>query len=310
MRQSNTTTLARPALPPALPLGRAARRLAVLTFQDVTDRQAFAAQVERLQRTAAPVSLDDVERALSGGAPLPPHAVLLTFERGHRSAATEALPVLAARRVPGVAFVVPGLVDTDRPYWWQEARFLVEQGGRARGLSGRTPGDVVAALSALPDPDRRRSLEELRVTARRPAPGTPQLTAADLLALRDGGVELGNHTLSHARLDTCDGYVVREEVAGGHERLTRLTGEQPRTFAYPDAVFDERVAPPPRGLAYRSAFVSDGTLFDLRGAGGGQPDPLRISRLKVTPGTSRGMFDGVLSGWTPTARRLRGAVAI
>ena len=290
--------------------GRAARRLAVLTFREVTDPAVFRAQLDRLQRTARPVSLRAVEAALRGGAPLPPHAVLVSFELGHRTAATVALPELTAGRVPAVAFVVAGLVDTEQPYWWQEAEYLVAQGGRARGLSARPPGGVAAALAALPDPDRRRTLEELRVTAGRQAPGTPQLTSADLLALRGAGVELGNHSLGHARLDSCDDYVVREEVQGGHHRLARLIGEEPRAFAYPDGVFDARVEPLLRGLGYSSAFLSDGALFDLRGVGGGQPDPLRISRLHVNAGTSRGLFDGVLAGWNPTARRLRGAVAV
>jgi len=290
--------------------GRSARRLAVLTFRDLTDPAVFRAQLDRLRRTSRPVSLAEVEAALRGGAPLPPHAVLVSFELGHRTAATVALPELAGGRIPAVAFVVAGLVDTEHPYWWQEAEFLVEQGGRARGLSARTPGGVVAALAALPDPDRRRGLEELRVTASRQAPGAPQLTSADLLALRGAGVDLGNHSLGHARLDSCDDYALREEVQGGHHRLTRLTGEEPRAFAYPDGVFDGRAEPLLRGLGYSSAFLSDGALFDLRGAAGGHPDPLRISRLHVNAGTSRGLFDGVLAGWNPTARRLRGAVPV
>ena len=340
MRQPNITTLPRPERQPgqafdepgrrapaaALPRGRGARRLAVLTFHDVDDQAGFRAQLDRLRRTANPVSLAEVEAAVRGGAPLPQHAVLVSFELGHRSAATTALPALAACGVPAVAFVVAGLVDTEQPYWWHEAEYLIEQGGWARGLSARAPGGgggagrglpgrgragaVAAALSALPDPDRRRSLEELRVTARRQAPGVPQLTSADLLELRDAGVELGNHSLGHARLDSCDDYVLREEVEGGHHRLARLTGVEPRAFAYPDGAFDGRAEPLLRGLGYSSAFLSDGALFDLRGAGGGRPDPLRISRLQVNAGTSRGLFDGVLSGWNPAARRLRAAVAV
>ena len=343
MRQPNLTAMPRPAQrpdqsivepvrrAPVLPLprsrGRTARRLAVLTFQEVTDPASFRAQMERLQRNANPVAPAAVEAALAGGAPLPPHATLVSFELGHRSVVDVALPVLTALGIPAVAFVVAGLVDTECPYWWQEAEFLLDQGGRARGLSERTPGGVTAALSALPDPDRRRSLQELRVTARRQAPGCAQLTSTDLLELRSGGVAVGNHTLGHTRLDSCDDYALREEVVGGHERLARLSGGQPTAFAYPDGGFDRRAESLLRELGYRSAFLSDGALFDLRGPRGGaagsaggsgsagdgdsqRPDPLRISRLNVNAGTARGLFDGVLSGWTPSTRRLRGEVAV
>ncbi|WP_370150534.1 polysaccharide deacetylase family protein [Streptacidiphilus sp. EB129] len=282
----------------------------MLTFQCLDDPTVFRAQAERLLRTASPVSLHQVQNALSGGEPLPPHAVLVSFELGRRSVVTTALPVLAARAIPAVAFVVAGLVDTERPYWWQEAEFLSKNGGHARGLSARTPGGTVGALSAMPDPDRRRALEELRVTARRQAPGSPQLTRADLALLRDGGVDIGNHSMGHARLDQCDDYVVREEVAGGHDRLTVLTGEQPSAFAYPGGVPDARADAVLRGYGYRSAFLSDGNLFDLRSTVQAHPDPLRISRLNVDAATPRGLFDGVLAGWTPTVRRLRSAVAV
>ncbi|MHA6758894.1 polysaccharide deacetylase family protein [Streptacidiphilus sp. PAMC 29251] len=311
MRQPNLATMPRPVehLGTERPRGRAARRLSVLTFPGAGDPSVFRAQVERLVRTASPVSLPQVQEALTSGAPLPPHAVLVSFEHGHRSAVTTALPVLAARGIPAVAFVVAGLVDTERPYWWQEAEFLVEQGGRARNLSVREPGGVAAAMAALPDPDRRSCLQELRVTARRPAPGQPQLTTADLLALRDGGVEIGNHTYGDARLATCDDYVVREEVVGAHERLTKLTGIEPSAFAHPGGVADIRAEALLRGLGYRSAFLGDGHTFDLRPTAVSRPNPLRISRLSVNGRTSRNLFDAVLAGWSPTVRKLRGAVA-
>ena len=310
MRQPNLATMPRPVerLGTERPRGRAARRLAVLTFPGTGEAPVFRAQVDRLVRTANPVSLAQVEAALRTGAPLPPHAVLISFEHGYRSAATTALPVLAARGIPAVAFVVAGLVDTERPYWWQEAEFLVQQGGRARNLPAHAPGGVAAALAALPDPDRRSSLAELRVTARRSAPGVPQLTADDLVALRGGGVDIGNHTYGDARLPNCDDYVVREEVVGAHERLTRLTGEEPSAFAHPGGVADIRAEALLRGLGYRSAFLSDGLLFDLRPTAVSRPNPLRISRLAVTARTSRGLFDAVLAGLYPTVRKLRGAV--
>jgi peptidoglycan/xylan/chitin deacetylase (PgdA/CDA1 family) len=303
----NHRLIARPPL--NRPRSRTARRLAVLTFRGIDDPAGFRAQAERLLRNAVPVSLRQVQDALLG-APLPPHAVLVTLEHGHRSAVTEALPVLSTRGIPAVAFVVAGLVDTERPYWWQEAEFLVANGGRSRCLSLRAPGGVVAALAELPDPDRRRCLEELRVTARRGMPGRPQLTAADLSALRDGGVEIGNHGYSHARLDRCDDYAVREEVVAAHARLTLLTGTEPSAFAHPGGVPDPRAEALLRGYGYSSAFLSDSRVFDLRPSLESRPDPLRISRLGVDSGTSRGLFDAVLAGWTPTVRKLRGVVAV
>jgi peptidoglycan/xylan/chitin deacetylase (PgdA/CDA1 family) len=299
-----------PTLASPVPLLRARtnRRLAVLTFREVRDRGVFAAQLDRVLRSATPVSVGQVQRAMSGGGPLPPHSVLITFEHGHRDVVTQALPVLSARAVPALVFAVAGLVDTDLPYWWDEAEFLVGEGGWARSLSGRAGGSVTATLAAMPDPDRRRSLAELRVTARHRAPSAPQLTTADLHLLLDAGMNVGSHGLDHARLDRCDDYALREEVVGGHERLTKLTGGPVTSFAYPDDIHDLRAVALLRELGYTSAFRNDGRLVDPYS---GLPDSLCISRVPANARTARSRLDAALSAWAPSAsRRLRGAEAV
>ena len=289
---------------PAQPLFRAwaAHRLAVLAYHEIEDPQAFAAQMDRLLRRATPVSLADVRQAAAEGRPLPPRSVLVTFDDGDRSVVTEGLPVLTKRRIPSVAFVITELIDGDQPFWWREAHFLARHGGTARSLPpGRPPEAVVRRLKTLPDPDRRRSLAEMRVSASRPAPRQPQLSPEDLLRLRDAGVRIGNHTLSHPCLDRCDGPTVRTEVAAAHLALTRWLGEAPTAFAYPNGNFDARTCGVLRELGYRLGF-----LFDHRHEALLPADPLRISRLRVNASTSPHRFDTILSGLHPAVHRLRG----
>ena len=120
-------------------------------------------------------------------------------------------------------------------------------------------------------------------------------------------MDIGNHTYGDARLPNCDDYVVREVVVGAHERLTRLTGEEPSAFARPGGVADIRAEALLRGLGYRSAFLSDGLLFDL-----GRrpcPGPIRCgSAASRSPRGPRAASDAVLAGLYPTVRKLRGAV--
>lgn len=52
------------------------------------------------------ISLDDVARAREGGPPLPPRAVLITFDDGYRSLYTRVFPLLLAYRIPVVAALV------------------------------------------------------------------------------------------------------------------------------------------------------------------------------------------------------------
>ncbi|MFI8085652.1 polysaccharide deacetylase family protein [Kitasatospora sp. NPDC086009] len=288
---------------PVQPLfrARAAQRLAVLAYHGVTDPRSFGAQLDRLRRLATPVSLAAVQQAVAERRPLPARSVLVTFDDADRSVLTHALPALNDRGIPAAAFVISELIGTEKPFWWHEADFLARHGGRARSLDCGHPSQVLRRLKAMPDPDRRRSLQELRVSADRRPPRQEQLTPADLVALRAGGVAIGNHTQGHPCLGRCDDVTVRAEITGAHEALTRWLGEPPTAFAYPDGGHDPRAETVLQELGYRLGFLSDHRL------GPRLPDhPLQISRLQVDSTTNTRRFDTILSGLEPAYRRWRG----
>ncbi|MFE2413603.1 polysaccharide deacetylase family protein [Kitasatospora sp. NPDC059408] len=279
---------------------RAAQRLAVLAYHGVTDPGSFGAQLDRLRRLATPVSLAAVLQAVTEQRPLPPRSVLVTFDDADRSVLAHALPALDARGIPAAAFVISELIGTERPFWWHEADFLARHGGRARSLDSDHPAQLLPRLKAMPDPDRRRSLHELRVSADRRPPSQEQLTPADLRDLRDGGIAIGNHTQGHPCFGRCDDDTVRAEIAGAHEALTQWLGEPPIAFAYPDGGHDPRAETVLQELGYRLGFLSDHRL------GPRIPShPLQISRLQVDSTTSTRRFDTILSGLEPAYRRWR-----
>ncbi|WP_345699703.1 polysaccharide deacetylase family protein [Kitasatospora terrestris] len=278
------------------------RRLAVLAYHGVDDPVSFAAQLERLASTANPVSLAQVERAVTEGRPLPLRSVLVTFDDGDRSLLTHGLPALIRNRIPAAAYVIPQLIGSDQPFWWTEAAELAGSGGRT-ALGALAPGALVARLKRLPDAERLTALEELRATAAAPAPRTPQLTAQELFVLREGGVAIGNHTMTHPCLDRCADDTLRTEIAEAHTMLTGWLGAPPTTFAYPNGNHDPRAEQLLRELGYRLAF-----LFDHRHDRLLPASPLRISRLRVNSHTGRARFDTILSGLHPTVHRMRGGV--
>lgn len=57
------------------------------------------------------VSANDVLRAASGGPPLPPRAILITFDDGYRSLYTRVFPLLLAYRIPVVSALVGTWMD-------------------------------------------------------------------------------------------------------------------------------------------------------------------------------------------------------
>ncbi|MFE5793214.1 polysaccharide deacetylase family protein [Streptomyces sp. NPDC056503] len=280
-------------------LRRAAGRLAVLGYHGVEDHTTFEAHLDLLRRSFVPVSLEQVEEAAHGGRPLPDHSVLVTFDDGDRSVYTHALPLLAARGIPAVCFVIPGLVGASAPFWWDEAEHLVRYGGTTHRIPPTRPELTPHTLKLLSERDRQLALAELRATATVPSPRPRQLTAPELRALEEGGVVIGNHTLTHPCLDRCDDDQVRREVLGAHERLTELIGRPPSSFAYPNGNVDERAHRFLAQAGYRSGF-----LYNHRLAAPGARHPLRIDRLVVSSRTSVDRLETILSGLHPALFRV------
>ncbi|MCX5388865.1 polysaccharide deacetylase family protein [Streptomyces sp. NBC_00094] len=278
---------------------RAAGRLAVLGYHGVEDPTTFAAHLDLLQRSFVPVSLEQVEEAAHGGRTLPAHSVLVTFDDGDRSVYTHALPMLAERGIPAVCFVIPGLVGASAPFWWDEAEHLVRHGGTTHRIPPTRPEFTPHTLKQLSERDRQLALAELRATATVPSPRPRQLTAAECRALEEGGVVVGNHTLTHPCLDRCDDDQVRTEVLEAHERLTELLGRPPSSFAYPNGNVDERAHRFLSQAGYRSGF-----LYNHRLAAPGARHPLRIDRLVVSSRTSVDRLETILSGLHPALFRV------
>lgn len=275
---------------------------AVLAYHDVSAPGRFAEQLDVLVRHHQPVTPSDIARSLEAGAPLPPRAVLITFDDAGPSLLRHALPLLRERGLQAVAFAVAGLVGTDTPFWWEEAEALQRSGGRTAEVFGaRTPQELVRALKRLPDEARERALRELRASSAEPAPKADHLGPEDLRTLDADGIEIGSHSLTHPVLSRCSPEKVRAEVAGAHERLAEILERPPRFFAYPNGNHDPGAEEAFRTLGYRGSF-----LFDHRRPVWPPPDPLRISRLRVGAETSLDRFRLILSGLHPAIHHLLG----
>jgi peptidoglycan/xylan/chitin deacetylase (PgdA/CDA1 family) len=129
-----------------------ARTLRVLMYHKVNDMWpnpttiptgVFEEQMGLLGRLGyVPVSLDAVRDHYVDGTPLPPRAVLITFDDGYRDNLENALPILRRHAYPAVVFVPIGFLDGDRPLPHEEAL-------RRLGVRNETVGwDELAELEA------------------------------------------------------------------------------------------------------------------------------------------------------------------
>jgi peptidoglycan/xylan/chitin deacetylase (PgdA/CDA1 family) len=132
--------------------GAGSRALRVLMYHKVNDRPGnrmsvpvglFDEQMDHLRELGyVPVGLQAVLDYYLGGLPLPPGAVLITFDDGFRDNLEHALPVLRRYGYPAVLFVPIGYLDDSRPLPHEERL-------AASGLVNGTLGwDELAELEA------------------------------------------------------------------------------------------------------------------------------------------------------------------
>jgi peptidoglycan/xylan/chitin deacetylase (PgdA/CDA1 family) len=270
--------------------------LRVLAYHGIDDPDTFEEHIAYLAARYRPVSVAEVEDAAHGGSGLPPGAVLITLDDGHPSVLETGAPILARHGVPALAFVLPGLMGTTRPFWWDEVRVAHElAAGSGRGGSAT----LVQQLKRIPDSERRQHLRELGSACA--VPTARQLSAADLHDLRAMGVEIGNHTWDHPCLPRCTAEDVATQIEQAHILLSGWLGFAPTAFAFPNGDFDERARPVLRRLGYRLAF-----LFDHRMAKLPVPDSFAVSRLRVNSDTGIDRLKIILSGLHPRLHQLRG----
>lgn len=292
---------------PAQPLARLvnASRLAVLGYHGIGDAQNFGRHLDHLARTMNPVSLADVERAVDGGAGLPRHAVLLTFDDGERSMLERGLPLMQARDIPGVCFVVPGHLGGDIPFWWNEVEHLHAAGGTTGHGPHPTPRAAVEALKRLTNAERLVVMDRLRASAPEPAPRARHLRADELPELQAGGIEIGNHTFDHPCLDRCTAAEIRQQLARANSAIAAALGRPPTSMAYPNGNCDPRVVQIAHRLGFRTGFLYDRRLvsFPTR-------HPLMLSRLHVETPTSVHRLALTLSDLFPAFDRARARVLV
>ncbi len=249
--------------PLALRLG--GTRLRVLAYHTVPYQAQFALQMAYLARHYQFISLAQLEAHLFEGMPLPPRALLLTFDDGDVSVLERGLPVLQQFKAPAVLFVVTGLIDSEKPFWWEQ----VVAHYRSKGLTHAAARAQVTALKTVPNVERERVLATMG------APPTRQLTTAELNTLQAGGVVIANHSHAHPMFDQCTEAELVSELLRARTCFERWPDGRPDVFAYPNGNASALAHTQLLQAGIRLAFVFDHRLNRKK------IDPMAISRIRV-----------------------------
>lgn len=128
-------------------------------------------------------------------------------------------------------------------------------------------------------------------------PGEPLVTAAEVVALRDAGIDIGLHGLDHAALPGLPPERLREQVEVAADLLRDVTGERPRAFAYPYGRSDAAARAAVAAAGFEVAFSTH------RGNG-----DFAVPRVDINATDSRVTFLAKTWPAYPKLRRLAGTL--
>ena len=231
------------------------RKVTILLYHDPSP-QRFSDHLAILTRSYNLVSLRDFVEAHRSGAldALPPKALVLTFDDGHRGnyALRSLLRDLPA---PPTIFLCSGVVDTNRPFWF------------------RTVADS-EPLKRIPDDQR---LAELR-TAEQEQPLSevePQALSREQIVELKPFVDFESHTISHPILPYCDGAKAWAEINDSKRQLESSYGLSIFALSYPNGDYSSREIT----LAKRAGYAC-GLSVD-HGFNSARTDLYRIRRIAI-----------------------------
>ena len=212
-----------------------------------------------LRRHYNVISLSDFLEARSGQMTerLPPKALIITFDDGHRSN-YELAPLIRRHRFPITIFVCSGIVGTYRHYWWLETN----------------DSDEAQALKALPDEQRVQALLRRGHEDRREY-GTRQSLSRDEIAEMRSTVDFQSHTVFHPILPACSIERATREVIESKETLESEHGLRIYALAYPNGDYSHREVGLLQNAGYTCGLTMDAGFNDS------ETDPFRLRRVAL-----------------------------
>jgi peptidoglycan/xylan/chitin deacetylase (PgdA/CDA1 family) len=288
--------------------------------------EAFASQMSWLARHYRVVALDEVVEAGRSGTPLPPRAVLVTFDDASVDFETEAWPVLSRLGLPATLFVPTAYPDhPERSFWWDRLyRCLGERGapgeiatpiGRLVLGSAAAHARAYRALSQevkrLPQDAAMALVEQVCRAcvgqADAQAPGPAVLGWDALRRLAREGVSLAPHTRTHPLLHRIPADEAEREIAGSRADLVREIGAAPPVFAYPDGGYDVSTLDTLSRLGFELAFTTRRGINRRARMRGEGTQRLELHRINVGRRVTPAVFRARLLPWP--SPRMRAAPA-
>ena len=194
------------------------------------------------------LALDEAVARQKAGT-LPERAACITFDDGYADNYHVALPILQRHGLTATFFIATGFLNGGR--MWNDTLIesvrgcalplldLTSLGAGQHVLGGvddrrNAIQALIGQCKYLPLVRRVAVTEEVTRLARATLPSDLMMTSHEVSALRQAGMQIGAHTVSHPILARIDDRQAHQEVADSKLFLEQLLGERVSLFAYPN----------------------------------------------------------------------------
>jgi peptidoglycan/xylan/chitin deacetylase (PgdA/CDA1 family) len=178
---------------------------------------------------------------------LPPRPLLITFDDVYRSVIDVAAPILREAGAPAIWFLNPQSVDAetiplDNLLSWAAAEFGLAAVAELLGAKGHTGHGISFLIANYLPRLHYRQVSEIRLSLCTMLGVSEQafrresklfVTAAEIPTLREYGIDVGNHSLSHRFFRGLTPDELTLEIAQSRDMLERISGQRVSQLAVP-----------------------------------------------------------------------------
>src|SRR5450830_974273 len=260
-------------------------------FPDEMHARRFDALCSWLASWFNVLPLDKAVARLKAGT-LPARAACITFDDGYADNPRVALPILQRHGLTATFFIATGFLDGGR--MWNDTIIETVRGCKVPELDLSSLGlghyalgainDRQAAIAALinqikyrPIQERISITEQLAHLAQVQLPQDLMMTSQEVKAMRQAGMQIGAHTVSHPILARLTDDQARQEIGDSKRFLEQLLGEPVGLFAYPNGKPGEDYSPQTVEVVRSLGF--DAAVSTRWGASGTGDDLFQIRRF-------------------------------
>lgn len=249
-------------------------KVTILLFHDISaDKGSYVFPF--LKKHYNIIALSHYLDAVKNGKPLPPKAMIITFDDGFVGN-YQLLPLIRKFQIPITIFLCSDIIGTHRHFWSNHCEGVISD-------------DDIDKLKELPNAERLDALRKYGFEQTREYEDIQALTREQIEEMRPW-VDFQAHTCFHPILPQCDDETAKAEITLSKQHLERDFGFVIHTLAYPNGDYSSRDIRFAKEAGYTCAVTVDPGYNDLH------TDLFRLKRISVNEAPTMDEFIVKASG--------------